>query len=355
MFIIWGETDSERKIGVVADACRRCGKTTTLDLSVVRRGPHVNGIPTGRGRTIMTIVTCHECGRRKRFDRKAYRDFVEEEESLEMSLEDILRETNPSLAQHVAEGTRLERAVRGLSASDQITSAGIDRGSADVPLALASFASATSDPTGAVRALALHRLGLLGTNRKETNRLIVRMVSWDQLAPIDRSELMLDIDDFVNREQQGTSVARLMRWLLLRFAKAKLNWILHIAVFLVVAIVAGCVFGYLGVGDTIRRLLKTTDKPDVWPVLLGAACGAAVAFCVSLPCDLHRIRGARRRMFLEEFLPEVKKRGIEIDGVLDWISSLEHARHVTVEERRLAYARPLLEEAIRESESSGPT
>ena len=80
MLIVWGETDSERQRGAVADRCSTCGDVAVLRVHDIYRKSHIYYIPLGSGRLIGTVLTCGNCGGKTLCNPEAYAQFLPEKQ-----------------------------------------------------------------------------------------------------------------------------------------------------------------------------------------------------------------------------------------------------------------------------------
>ncbi len=112
MFIIAGESESEKKLGVVADKCLICGQVTVLRVTQICRRPHIYLIPLGSAKPVATILTCNGCGGKATGGPHAFAQFLTEKQAKTMSVGEILEQTNPPLAKAIAYRAQLEIAVR---------------------------------------------------------------------------------------------------------------------------------------------------------------------------------------------------------------------------------------------------
>lgn len=122
MFIIWGTKTRYDQVGVVADWCESCRKVRAFSIKDYLDVPHLYFIPLGRWRKVETFRQCWECGARYYCSERQYDCLLTVHEAEDLSLSEMIRETNPDLEDFV--NARRRPALESLPpAREQSTSA----------------------------------------------------------------------------------------------------------------------------------------------------------------------------------------------------------------------------------------
>jgi hypothetical protein len=190
--IIWGEYDSDKTRGIVADRCPYCDRVTTFRVIQRYRVAHVYYIPLGSGKLIATLLCCNECGEMIVGALENYARVLPKKEAQGLSTEEILQQTNPRLLEALAYRAWLEEQAR--------TARPADPGAPDPRVTLA-FA----------------RLADLNPQDPRVLECQSRLAQWSTLAEEAQSELLRTIDDLVSEYECHAAVGRFVRLMGRRF------------------------------------------------------------------------------------------------------------------------------------------
>ena len=94
MFLIWGEQNTEKKLGYVAEYCATCRDIRTVKLLRVGRVSHLYYVPLGQGRLLGYDGVCRNCELRFGVEISDYPAFEQDKDS---ELVALVRKTNPKL------------------------------------------------------------------------------------------------------------------------------------------------------------------------------------------------------------------------------------------------------------------
>ncbi len=307
MFVIWGETTSEKDRGVVADKCVVCGEVATLRVRELFRKSHVYHIPLGAGTRVGETVTCTRCGVAASGGGGGYTAFLPEKQARGMSLGEVIEKTNPRLAEEIAYKVRLEREAR-------------------------EGGRAPGGPDPRVR-LAFARLGDLPRRSPEVHDIQARLSEWGTLDAAPRERLLREVDDLAARHEKAEAVHYLVTQMAHKF-KPDVDAFLSVLVFVVVAVGGGVWAG------------ESLNGTGAW---IGGA--TAVVAAVGLSAALHegRKRAGHMKFFRRVLLPEADAKGVTPAEVLARLEAVTPADEKNVPNlRALATARPLLLEVLAE-------
>src|ERR1043166_7184790 len=109
MLIIWGTKVNQYPRGVVADKCAVCEEVRRFDVTDHYRVGHIYFIPLGGGSLEATSRVCQSCGTEFVCDPEAYDNFLPASEADPLSLDELVRQTNSSLARNRDARKRLEK------------------------------------------------------------------------------------------------------------------------------------------------------------------------------------------------------------------------------------------------------
>jgi len=99
--IIWGTKSRQERLGSVGDWCPACRRPQAFTVTNYFRVGHIYYISLGRGSLVATLRQCWECGAHYRCTEEDYERFLPEETVEQMSLNELLRQTNPPLKKHL--------------------------------------------------------------------------------------------------------------------------------------------------------------------------------------------------------------------------------------------------------------
>ncbi len=94
MFLIWGEQNTEKKLGYVAEYCATCRDVRTVKILRVGRVSHLYYVPLGEGRLLGYDGVCRKCELRFGVEITDYPAFEQDKDS---ELVALVRKTNPKL------------------------------------------------------------------------------------------------------------------------------------------------------------------------------------------------------------------------------------------------------------------
>jgi hypothetical protein len=203
MLFIWGSNVRRTEIGVVADLCPRCGRVRAHTISEYHKVAHVYFIPLGGGSLVGIGRECYECGAEFECDPRRYNNILDADEAGEMSIRDILEETNTRLADylesegdHGSRGHRRERNVL------------VDRPAANDPPALPSPASSLDSETEGRRAEALRALATHIDSDRQAVVLTRDLRDVPRMSPTEREILFERVDAFLDRCRRKADILR---------------------------------------------------------------------------------------------------------------------------------------------------
>jgi hypothetical protein len=289
MFILWGESDHEEALGVVAGKCARCGAVAPMTLSRKMRRPHVYFLPTGKGRAVAVVVTCWKCNKRVELSRDEFPDYVTEADAERMSLDELLDETNPELANLLRLGPSndpgLHDAIRKEPLSSTSNDSEADR--------LASVRDRLVDAV----ARGHRRLGKL---RRELQR-------WDDLDDAARerflhhAETILDALDSTMRFEDFAYLAN-----------SKLDPAAHRPIPYLLSLVLGILVGLTAL---FWAHADGRVKPDdrLGFAFACAFLGVVPSILVTVFVEIRRIRGIRLELLRTKLFPMAQKHRIDLD------------------------------------------
>lgn len=102
MFIFFGTRDRQETRGVVADLCPSCKGARAFKVLDHFNVGHLYYIPLGRGSYQGSGMKCSACGTEYRFEAGKFPNVVPESLARAISFEDLARQTNPRLHDHLA-------------------------------------------------------------------------------------------------------------------------------------------------------------------------------------------------------------------------------------------------------------
>jgi len=94
VFLIWGEQNTEKKLGYVAEYCATCRDVRTVKVLRVGRAPHLYYLPLGQGRLLGYDGVCRKCELRFGVE---ITDYPALEQDKDADLVALVRKTNPKL------------------------------------------------------------------------------------------------------------------------------------------------------------------------------------------------------------------------------------------------------------------
>ncbi|MBS0336689.1 MAG: FHA domain-containing protein [Proteobacteria bacterium] len=94
MFLIWGEQNTEKKLGYVAEYCATCRDVRAVKVLRVGRTSHLFYVPLGRGRLLGYDGVCRRCELRFGVEITDYPAFEQDKNA---DLIELVRKTNPKL------------------------------------------------------------------------------------------------------------------------------------------------------------------------------------------------------------------------------------------------------------------
>jgi hypothetical protein len=282
VFIFWGEYERVRKQGVVADRCKGCSQITQLRVSRIYRVSHVYFIPLGSGKLHSTVAECTECGHKVPFRNEKYSRLVPENEADSLTVDEVLKKTNPPLARSTAELQQLEREAIGARPG----------------------ASAGPDPR--VK-LAFSKLAEIETESAKVIDLQARLAQWSALRLRDQEVLLSDIDALFAEHQQRDSVKRFVSAMGQRF-KPEVDGTVSFLTFL----------GLLILGIALAVMMPVPEL-RVSGVLLAFVLAAGIATVVHGKYKRYIFK----RFFRQTFLPQTQKRQIDLGDALAELEELD--------------------------------
>jgi hypothetical protein len=246
MWVIWGSASGVKDIGIVAERCAHCGRLSPCRVMAHSQGMHLYFIP-------LTSVTdaaciCGSCGGQFRCELWRYRETLSDIEASTLTMEGLLKRTNPALKERLEWEQHLE--------------------------------NHDSDPqfTATVQSVEQLRPGGLRTG------LMNDLLRWGQMDDKQRTALARDADESARSLQFAKSVAT-------RFPGN--------AGCLVAALASLAVWSAFLWAPAVRNLL--------WggvTVFAGAAAGAAVWRAI--------LRRRVHRWTQEVLVPESQKAGVDL-------------------------------------------
>jgi hypothetical protein len=108
MFIVWGKKAVYRKLGYAADFCSICRGPRIFSIRRVGMAGHVYYVSVGEGELVGFDRTCQECNTPYPADPSTYKSL----EKKPTSLNSLIRETFPNLAEVWADRIALEQRVK---------------------------------------------------------------------------------------------------------------------------------------------------------------------------------------------------------------------------------------------------
>jgi hypothetical protein len=344
MFIIWGKLVKERKDGVIAGRCPKCGTIGLLDLFHQRHVPHVYFIPIGGAGAVVSVSTiCRECGGVAHWTPDTFRHFVRDEDADEMTLQEILDETNPTVADELALQLQVERELR---ADASRRGDGIRPADATSPLAPMPPRTDIA-PSEAQRAYAAVQLSQF-VNTSDVKELTKRLKRWSTLDPAEQHRLLGDITSYIAAEDRMAAVDRL----LLRTSR-KLDGILPALLAYALAI-GGCAIptALLTFWWASTHIRKTDGRDGVVVAASVVACLVPAAI-VALIDKFHWARRRRKAIIREEMLAGPAARSIDFGELLRRFDDSKGSRKNLGPGARMFLPHlPLLNEVLRETEAS---
>jgi hypothetical protein len=99
--IIWGTKSRQECLGTVADWCPACRRPRAFAVTKYFRVGHIYYISLGRGSLVAAVRQCRECGSQYRCADEDYEALVPEKAVQEMSLNELLQQTNSVLKEQL--------------------------------------------------------------------------------------------------------------------------------------------------------------------------------------------------------------------------------------------------------------
>lgn len=106
--VIWGSKRKLEKLGIAADFCPICHRVQPFDISRVNMVKHVYYIPMGGGKVVGHLAACKECSVKIFVDAERFKAFSGQDT---ISLQDLIRETNPGLEEELKDRLPLEKRI----------------------------------------------------------------------------------------------------------------------------------------------------------------------------------------------------------------------------------------------------
>jgi membrane protein implicated in regulation of membrane protease activity len=310
MFFIWGAYNSDKQRGVVGDKCPNCGRLTVLRITQHYRTQHVYFIPLGSGALTATVRTCGNCGAATTCSMSAYPRLLPEKETSSWPIDEIVRQSNPRLAEAMAFRAQLEQDVLD---ADRRSFGRLDP---RVKLAFAKIAE-------------------LDCSEPQVIELQTRLAQWEQLDQEPRAWLLRRIDELLDRVDRRRSADLFVRLIAQRF-RPEMDGFLKFATFVAV----------FAVGITVTIV-------TVRDLNLGLAVGLVMALVAAIASAMfvHRQlqRWAHKRFFRKVLLREAGDRNVAVDDVMatmDQVNVLDESTDAQI--RGMAQAAPLLAEVLAE-------
>ena len=296
MFIVWGESDHEETLGVVAGKCAGCGAIARMTLGRLMRRPHVYFLPVGRGTAIAVVVTCRECNRKVTLSRAEYPDFVTEADAERMTLDELLDETNPELANLLQ-----LRPTRDPRPQIQDGPAHAERGRSEAER-LADVRDRLVDA--------------VARGHRRLDDIRWDLSRWNELDSIAQRELLVDAETILNVVDSQRRFERFANWAsdVLNGVSHRVRWYLLIVVLvgapvLLAALLWVHIHGPVKRDDQAGFVLACTFATVV-PILL-----------LTMFVELRRIRGVRKDLIRTKLLPNAEQHRIDLadfrDAVMD--------------------------------------
>ncbi|VTU00760.1 unnamed protein product [Gemmataceae bacterium] len=308
MFIVWGELNVEKRLGVAADKCPLCSRVSLVNVVGVYRKQHIYYIPLGSGTLAATVLTCQDCGGKMTCATHPYSRLLPHSQAGAMHVGEVLEQTNPSQAKAIVSRMQLE-----------------DRARAGHPVA-------PGEPDARLQ-LAFVRLAELNPSDPEVIALRTRLSQWGMQDAETNTRTLLDLDSLIHQYESSHAVNNVVGLLAQRF-KPEPDGCLAFLAFLITAI-AGIV--------AVVEWLDTADLMFAIPAALVTA--AVVAFGVHAAWR----RKNHKWFFQAVFLPEVKRRGMAVGDVVSRLRPLSpRDERLDPNLRGLIRALPLLDEVLAE-------
>ena len=106
--VIWGTKRKLEKLGKAADFCSICHRVQPFEISRVNMVKHVYYIPMGGGKVVGHLASCTECSVTIFVDTARYKTYSDQ---VAISLQDLIRETNPGLEDELKNRLPLEKKI----------------------------------------------------------------------------------------------------------------------------------------------------------------------------------------------------------------------------------------------------
>jgi hypothetical protein len=304
--LIFGTIERTKYLGQVADRCAVCDDVQPFGIHEIFAVTHLSFIPLGMGTLTGATRRCLTCQTRGSCETDAYSSILTDREARSLSLEDLLRRTNPELLR--------------LRQQDHLWKECLGR-----PL--------EGDDTVPPRP-ALETLRALSADSR-VSQFLDRLLSWHQLPSSDRYQLLVEIDAYVNRHEMRDRALDLVMVLAQNAPDG-----------------AGCgsamVVGVLGVvllplcalGINILDLPPDLQGSAFFYVMIATGVLAVIAF------EWSR-RATYWRLFTDKLIEPLEAAGIDVGLVLKALDFLQQVKGQRNEVRVMLRFRPLLTELLR--------
>jgi hypothetical protein len=279
MIFIWGSYGKERPRGFVADRCPVCRDVRTFKVVDHYKVSHIYYIPLGGGKLLGTTKTCEACGADVPWNPGEHPTIVREATA---SPEQLLRATNPVLAEIIAVERRVEERRRTGEGSD------------DPDVRWASLRDGAALDIGKLRQ-AGYDAGDLGK----------RLERWRDLPDDERQRLLADVAE---ARRMSDAIAAAIAFLKLVSRSVPEN--------------AGCLIGFLvcvALGLGVLALANDLGTGSIIGLSLAAL---VLGFATYMKINALRVR----RWFERVLIPEGRRRQIDFNMLLGIIADARSDR-----------------------------
>jgi hypothetical protein len=311
MFVIAGEYNLDKKLGMVADRCTICGSVTLLSATKLARMDHAYFIPVSSRKQLGTVLVCSECKGKSVCSPQSFACFLPEKEARSLSLNEVLLRTNPRLAESMNHRARLER--ESLGAPEVARKDGIN------PRV----------------ELAFLKISCLSGNDKRIVELQAKLAQWGALDSATQSRILSDVDTLAGEYERREASEHFLNFVAQRF-KPEISGLPKLMSF-VLPLIPGIAFTMIFLNGNETRMAT------------GLALSFVPALAVGLLANWYFLRQMHKQFFRSVFLPEADERGLRMAPVIELLGTVD-TDDLRIDERHRGMARaiPLLKQVLAE-------
>lgn len=277
MIIIWGTKPKKRDVGVIADRCDNCGDVQPFTLTDHFEAGHIYYISLTQGTYKASTAKCQTCGHEMICRKEDYAEVIPFEEADQLSLRDLLTDSNPRLLESMAVQANLQ------------TMAQEEMASADAP-----------GPDAARFQDAVAKLSEAGDSA-ENRQLMRRLESWPSLDPGQRQALLDEVDQFLDAGERVGRAVQFIQLIAPTYPES-----------------AGCLIGFLIFAAPMALFTLPFFKNLIWGTVLVAVSLAAGLFVFTRVAKVRSHGWVRRKL-----IPQADEQGVDLQVFIGVLAGID--------------------------------